>query len=74
VALTSKNAKTGQRYLALFNLSDKSDNMVSVNISDLGLNKVSKITDLWQSKVVPLEAKQIAVNLKPHTCILYEVK
>lgn len=74
VALTSKNAKTGQRYLALFNLSDKSDHMVSVNISDLGLDKVSGITDLWQGKIVPSDAKQIAVNLKPHTCILYEVK
>lgn len=33
-----------------------------------------KINDTWLSKVTPTDAKQIAVNLKPQTSILYEVR
>jgi alpha-galactosidase len=75
VAVTSKNAKTGQRYLALFNLSDKAEaKEVSVKLSELGINKLSGVTDLWSGKAVQTDGKQITVNLQPHSSVLYEVK
>jgi alpha-galactosidase len=75
VGVTSRNAKTGQRYVALFNLSDKTDQReVSVKLSDLGIKKLSEVTDLWAGKQVVNDGKQITVELKPHSCILYEVK
>jgi len=75
VAVTSKNAKTGQHYLALFNLSDEPDlKEISVKPSDLGITKIAKVTDSWTGKVVQNDGKQITVNLKPHSCVLYEIK
>jgi alpha-galactosidase len=75
VAVTSKNAKTEQRYLALFNLSDKAQaKEVSVKLSELGINKLSGVTDLWSGKAVQTDGKQITVNLQPHSSVLYEVK
>jgi alpha-galactosidase len=75
VGVTSRNAKTGQRYVALFNLSDQTDQReVSVKLSDLGIKKLSEVTDLWAGKQVVSDGKQITVELKPHSCILYAVK
>jgi len=75
VAVTSRNAKTGQRYVALFNLSDKADQReVSVKLSDLGMKKLSEVTDLWTGSRVANDGKQIAVALKLHSCILYAIK
>jgi hypothetical protein len=75
VAVTSTNAKTGQHYLALFNLSDEPDlKEISVKPSDLGMAKVAKVTDSWTGKIVQNDGKQITVNLKPHSCVLYEIK
>ena len=75
VAVTSTNAKTGQHYLALFNLSDEPDlKEISVKSSDLGIAKVANVTDSWTGKVVQNDGKQITVNLKPHSCVLYEIK
>lgn len=75
VAVTSRNAKTGQRYLALFNLSDKAEaKEVSVKLSELGINKLSGVMDLWSGKAVQNDGKQIMVNLQPHSSVLYEVK
>jgi alpha-galactosidase len=74
VAVTSKNAKTGQRYLALFNLSDKPEaKEVSVKLSELGINKLSGVMDLWSGKAVQNDGKQITVSLQPHSSVLYEV-
>jgi alpha-galactosidase len=75
VGVTSRNAKAGQRYVALFNLSDQTDQReVSVKLSDLGIKKLSEVTDLWAGKQVVSDGKQITVELKPHSCILYAVK
>lgn len=75
VAVTSTNVKTGQHYLALFNLSDEPDpREISVKPSDLGIIKIAKVTDSWTGKVVQNDGKQITVNLKPHSCVLYGIK
>lgn len=75
VAVTSKNAKTGQRYLALFNLSDKAEaNEVSIKSGDLGMTKLSGVIDLWSGKAVQTDGKQLSANLQPHSCILYEIR
>ena len=49
VAITSKNAKTGAVYLALFNISDGDSPLdIQVALKDLGLNdKKVSVTDLW---------------------------
>ncbi|MFV0604320.1 MAG: glycoside hydrolase family 27 protein [Niabella sp.] len=75
VAVTSRNAKTGGRYVALFNLSDdKNPQEVSVNLSDLGINKKVKAVDLWTGKSLGKFKNKVSFNLQPHSCMLIKLK
>ena len=47
IAVTSKNAKDGSVYLALFNISDKDSQKVSVNLSDLGISGSAEVLNMW---------------------------
>ena len=75
VAVTSYNPKTKERYLALFNLSDSKEPMdVSVSLSELGLTKTSKITNMWTGKAIGKFEKTISVPLAAHASGLYLIK
>lgn len=75
VAITSYNPKTKVRYLALFNLSDNKEPMdISVNLSDIGISKSSKITNLWTGKTVGKFEKTFSVPLASHASGLYVIK
>lgn len=74
VVVTSRNARTGQHYLALFNISDEPGKKeISLEVSKLGINEASKVTDLWTGKLVDNDVKLITATLKPHSCVLYQV-
>lgn len=74
IAVSSKNEKTGQYYLALFNTSDdKEAKTLKVSLKDLGL-KSSKVTNLWTGKFVGNFNNEITADLTPHTSILFVLK
>lgn len=74
VAITSFNKKTGEHYLALFNVSD-SDNPqeVSVPLSGIGIKKAD-VTDMWTGRSLGKAKDNISVVLKQHSCKLYSLK
>ncbi|MXN93294.1 alpha-galactosidase [Flavobacterium sp. Sd200] len=74
VAITSKNAKTGDVYLALFNMSDKPSTEVSVALEVLGVKQGAKVTEMWSGK--ELEATSGASFTKifaAHASGLYKI-
>ena len=74
LAITSKNRKNGDIYLALFNISDEKQNReVKVNLSDLGLQKC-KVTEMWYGKKMGTYSDEISVNLRPHESVLLKLK
>lgn len=75
VAVTSRNPKTGERYLAVFNLSDSKEPMaVSVNLSDLGVGKKATITDMWTGKPLKKADGPFSVTLPAHASGLYSIR
>jgi len=75
VAITSKDSKTGETYLALFNLSDdKVAQKVSVNLADLGIKGKCTVTDMWSGKKVGTFSKEFSRSFNSHACGLYKLK
>lgn len=75
VAVTSRNADTGERYLALFNLSDSKEPLeISVNLSDLGLTRKCSVRDMWTGKSLGKAEEKISVKLPAHASVLYVLK
>jgi len=73
VAVTSRNPKDGSIYLALFNISDKSKDKVTVLLSELGI-KNAEVTNLWTGKKVSSVSNEIAIPLAAHSSVLYKLK
>jgi hypothetical protein len=69
LAVTSTDIKTGNRYLAVFNISDNVLD-ISVNLSDLGL-KTCKAKDLWTGKSKGTLNNEITLTLPAHGSALY---
>ncbi len=73
VAITSRNPKTGEVYVALFNLSDdKVAAKVTVDLAELGIKGKCTVTDLWTGKKVGGFSKQFFRLLNSHACGLYK--
>ncbi len=72
-AITSRNPNTGERYLALINLSDQPAG-ISVPLPDLGIQKTSRIEDMWTGKMEKAVANSINVTLPAHGSKLYSLK
>jgi hypothetical protein len=71
VAVTSRNPKTGQHYLALFNISDNKEPLeMRVNLSDLGIQQC-KVVNMWTGKSLGNVSDVFSVQLAPHACSLY---
>jgi hypothetical protein len=75
VAITSYNPKTKERYLALFNISDGKEPIdISVSLTDLGLTKAAKITNMWTGKAIGKFEKTFSAPLAAHASGLYLIK
>jgi alpha-galactosidase len=74
VAITSRNAKTGETYLALFNIADGKQQTVSVRLKDLKLSDKRTVTDMWMGKTIGRKSGKVSAELKPHACVLYKIK
>lgn len=74
VAITSKNAKTGDVYLALFNMSDESSVEVSVALNTLGVKDGAKVTEMWSGKELDATSgASFAKVLPAHASGLYKI-
>jgi len=75
VAITSRNPKTGEVYLALFNLSDdKEGQKVGVSLADLGIKGKCSVTDMWSGKKKGVFSKEFSGVFSSHACGLYKLK
>jgi len=73
VAITSKNKKTGETYLALFNISETSPIEVKVNLDDLGLTGNARITNLWSNENVGIFKDNFSQNISAHGSGLFKI-
>jgi Alpha-galactosidase len=71
LAVTSKNAKTGKRYLAVFNISEE-EKTIEVDLKDIGIDK-QKVTakNLWTKDKLKIESGKLSLKLLPHQSGLY---
>ena len=72
LAVTSRNARTGETYLALFNIGEVGAEL-HVDLAGLGLGGRCKLTDLWTGSVSRSEPGAVSVVLAPHACVLYKI-
>lgn len=71
LAVTSKNAKTGKRYLAIFNISEE-EKIVEVDLQEVGINKTTTTAkNLWTKDKFKIKDGKISLKLLPHQSGLY---
>ena len=70
LAVTSSNSKTGERYVALFNINDKDNRDISVNLKDLGLSGKVKVKDLWSGAATTQTDAVFSRSVAPHASVL----
>ncbi len=75
VGITSKNSRTGERYLALFNLSDDPTAAeLSVKLSDLGVDEKCRIQEMWTGRSPEKTGESLVARLNAHSCQLFVLK
>lgn len=72
VAITSRNSKTNEVYLAIFNIDDEQPQEISVNLKDLGLNGDYKVIELWSGEEVGVFSNDFEQIIQPHASGLYK--
>lgn len=72
VAITSRNPKTHEVYLALFNIDDEKEQEVKVNLKDLGLNGDCNVVNLWTGENLGVVSNDFSQKLAPHASGLYK--
>ncbi len=58
--------------VAVFNLSDE-EKHYKLSFSDLGIENVRAVRDLWARKDIPKCENDVAVSLKPHSSAFFEI-
>lgn len=58
--------------VAVFNLSDE-EKYYKLSFSDLGIENVRAVRDLWARKDIPKCENDVAVSLKPHSSAFFEI-
>lgn len=58
--------------VAVFNLSDE-EKHYKLSFSDLGIENVRAVRDLWARKDIPKCGNDVAVSLKPHSSAFFEI-
>ncbi len=69
---SAKAEGSADRYVALFNVSDK-PREVWIRLRDLGLNGPVAVRDLWAGQALGQQADRISVTLPPHGAGLYRL-
>lgn len=73
LAITSRNPKTGDIYLALFNIQDNKLDTVGVSFADIGIKNNSYIEDLWSGEKLGVFIDSFSRTLSPHSSGLYKI-
>ena len=74
LTVTSTNAATGERYVALFNLSDDpAPAKYDIRPEDVGLARKQTLTDLWTGKRSRV-GERLVVELAAHACVVFKGK
>lgn len=74
VIITSRNPKTNEVYLALFNISDDETLDISVNLKDIGLNGDIEVTNMWTGESLGKVSNDFSQKVQPHASGLYVLK
>jgi len=80
VVWMATDPKSGDKFVALFNLSDPIDpkssgaKKVSISLDRLGINGSCQVTDLWAGKKLGEFRGEFAQNIGPHASGLYRIK
>lgn len=69
---SAKAEGSADRYVALFNVSDK-PREVWIRLRDVGLNGPVAVRDLWAGQAIGQQAERISVTLPPHGAGLYRL-
>ncbi|PXV60188.1 alpha galactosidase A [Dysgonomonas alginatilytica] len=73
LAITSRNPKTGDIYLALFNIQDGKSDTVGVSFADVGIKNGSSVEDVWSGEKLGAFTGSFSRTLSPHSCGLYKI-
>jgi hypothetical protein len=73
VAITSRRDRSSERYIALFNLSDR-EATVSAPLAAAGIDGDGECFDMWTGEARGRAREAISVQLLPHSAALYSVK
>lgn len=74
VAWVADDPQTGNKYLALFNLSDQTSPMkITVQLQQLGLSDTCKVRNLWSKTDLGQFSDKFSANINPHGAGLYKI-
>jgi hypothetical protein len=73
VAVTSRNSKTGERYLALFNIGDKDVATISVDLKALGIGNQYQIKELWTGQTTKGSGSTLSKQIAPHESKVFSI-
>lgn len=74
VAWVADHAKTGEKYVALFNPGDSADPVkISVRLKELGFNSACKVRDLWSHQDLGKFTGEFAPAIHQHGAGLYRI-
>jgi hypothetical protein len=72
-AWVADGAKTGEHYVAVFNLGETEEN-VALRWQDVGIiSRPAAVRDLWQHLALG-SADGVRVRLRPHACVFYGIR
>jgi alpha-galactosidase len=69
---TARHANSADRYLALFNMTDK-EREIGVDFRWLGITSTVRVRDLWERKDIGPASHRCAAKLPPHGSGLYRL-
>lgn len=74
IAITSRNARNGDIYLALFNIHDDNTVEFEVSAKELSLKDGNyQITEMWSGQKVGTVNETLSVTIAPHASVLYKL-
>lgn len=64
------NEKTGQKYVALFNLNEE-EKVLSVELQAAGMDEGCKLTELWTGAAAEVSGGKLQITIPAHGCAVF---
>jgi hypothetical protein len=74
LAVSSRNARTGERYLAIFNLNDTKETSITIDLKTLDLAPGGEVRDMWTGENLGIFPATFTRTLAPHASALFRIK